>query len=207
MSLRENSCFSLCPFLNKDLRLPRQRRLRQAPNATGAASEGHKLHRRFSFLPYVFFFSPTFPIVFLSCAVAEQSVLYGKIPPRSDRSAAARSPPPLQPLSRSASHTHFNLKSQVPCVLKSLLLWHPSSLGLSPLHSPLPAPAGSCSIPGERNSSPLPRCAVPRQGKGRRGKGKGRRGKGSQHGLEPFLLPPSCPAAGFASPLTAGSVT
>lgn len=140
MSLRENSCFSLCPFLNKDLRLPRQQRLRQAPSATGAASEGHKLQRRFSFLPY-FFFSPTFPIVFLSCAVAEQSVLYRKIPTRSNRSAAARSPPPLQPLSCSASHTHFNLKSEpeVPGVLKSLLLWHPSSLGLCPpLHSPAP---------------------------------------------------------------------
>lgn len=184
MSLRENSCFSLCPFLNKDLRLPRQRRLRQAPNATGAASEGHKLQRRFSFLPY-FFFSPTFPIVFSSCAVAEQSVLCREIPTRSDRSAAARSPPPLQPLSRSASHTHFNLKSQpeVPGVLKSLLLWHPPSPGLSPLHS--------CSIPGDRHGSPSWTGDT----------GKGRTGKGFQHSLGPSLVSPSpsCPAAGSAS--------
>lgn len=177
MSLRENSCFSLCPFLNKDLRLPRQRRLRQAPNATGAASEGHKLHRRFSFLPYVFF-SPTFPIVFLSCAVAEQSVLYRKIPTRSDTSAAARSPPPLQPLSCSAWHTHFNLKSepQVPCVLKSLLLWHPPSLGLSCFASPrFPEhPAASLGT-----GTALPSLT-----------GRGRRGKSFQQGLETLLLSP-----------------
>lgn len=86
----------------------------------------------------------------MSCAVAEQSVLYRKIPTRSDTSAAARSPPPFQPL----SYTHFNLKSQpeVPRVLKSLLWWHPASPGPSALHFPgtLPVPAGCLEHPWER---------------------------------------------------------
>lgn len=80
MSLRENSCFSLCPFLNKDLRLPRQQRLRQAPNATGAASEGHKLQKRFSFLPY-FFSPPLFQLYFCHAPLLNNRIFIEKFPP------------------------------------------------------------------------------------------------------------------------------
>lgn len=180
----------------------------------GLLLKGTSYRKDFLFF-LIFFFSPTFPIVFLSCAVAEQSDLYRKIPTRSDTSAAARSPPPLQPLSSSASHTHFNLKSEpeVPCVLKSLLLWHPPSLGLSPpLHSsaspsslqwhpcPRPVPAGCLQRPWGKPQ--LSRASM----EWNPGTGKGRRGKGFQHRLETSVSPssPSCPAAGFASPLTPG---
>lgn len=120
--------------------------------------------------------------------MAEQSVLYRKIPTRSDTRAVARSPPPLQPLSCSAWHTHFNLKSepQVPCVLKSLLLWHPPSLGLSSFASPTfpQHPAASLGMHGS---------AMPHRERQERERLPA--GAGNLPGL---TWSPPCPAAGFA---------
>lgn len=90
----------------------------------------------------MFFFSSTFPIVFLSGAGTEQSLLYRKAPPRSDRDAAHRSPSSLTTVSFGASHTRFNLKSrpEVPGALKASPLWLVSS-------SPPPCPSLRGSFP------------------------------------------------------------
>lgn len=121
MSLWENSCFSPCPFLNKDLRLPRQRWLRQAQNATGAASEGHKLQRRFS----------SFLLHFSNCTFVRRS--HQTIAPLQRNShqerrkhCCADPPPPLQTaISQCLTFTFQSKKSkaELSCVLKAFLFW------------------------------------------------------------------------------------
>lgn len=155
MSLRENSpCLSPCPFLNKDLRLPRQRRLRQAPSATGAASEGHKSHTRFPFLPFSFFFPPlfflvsssTFPTVLLSGTVAQTIDASEKNSLQEPHEGCCRSPSPPN-TSASRCLTDISIQPRVPCVLRAWLLWllcHVPHPALVSLHFCIPQMRGLC---------------------------------------------------------------
>lgn len=88
MSLQEDSCFSSCPFPNKDLRLPRQWRLR---TRQGLLLKGASYRKDFLFFLFSFP-SPLFQLYFCQALPPNNWSFIEKFPPGATQTLRRRSP-------------------------------------------------------------------------------------------------------------------